>query len=249
MSVTFFTLPRPFIGRIGDLQQLAIRSWQTAVPGCEVLLLGRGAGIMEAAAALCARHVPDVATNSEGTELIGEAFRLGHQQARHEWLCEISADIVLGGDFAPALRALEGIERPFVVGQRWDLEPGAEPDTAVLHPPCGVDYFLYRRGTVPASDIPPFAVGRTVYDNWLVWAAMERWGLQVIDATAAITAIHMNHGRPKYGNLAALLASDEKAENTRLFYASGATHPYGITSAPFVMTAAGKIERRAPCPG
>jgi hypothetical protein len=43
------------------------------------------------------------------------------------------------------------------------------------------------------NDIPPFAIGRTMWDNWLIWRARAS-GAMVIDATASLTAIHQNHG-------------------------------------------------------
>ena len=245
--ITFFTVVRPFVGEFAQLQRLAIQSWLSAVPGCQVVVIGDREGAAEACAELGVEHAPLVAVNAQGTELVNDVFRVGEERARHELLCEISADIVLGGDFLGALRAIAPVAQPFMIGQRWDVEPGTvDPARATLHPPCGIDYFVYRRGTL--GEIPPFAVGRTVYDNWLVWAACERWGLLVIDATAAVTAVHVNHSHPEHGNKAAMLKSAEKHENTRLMWASGCPRPYGVNDAPWVLSAAGNIERRAACP-
>jgi len=237
--VTFFTVIRPFVGEFNELQRLAIGSWLGAVPGSEVLVMGAREGAAEACADLGVTHIPGITTNEHGTELVSDVFVQAQQMARHDWLCEISADIVLGGDFILALQAIRKLRRPFVVGQRWDVTPdGTE---CKLHPPCGVDYFLFKRDTL--GDIPPFAVGRTLYDNWMVWAAMERWGLTVIDATETITALHLAHGYPEYGDKAVMLQSEEKRHNTRLFFDSGAPRPYGINDAPYVMVV-GKVKER-----
>ncbi len=243
VSVTFFTIVRPFVGEFNALQRLAIASWLGAVPGAQVIVFGDREGAAEACEYLGAEHVPEIETTRRGVELVNDAFGLAGTLARHGWLCEVSADIVLGGDFLPALHAIEALPRPFVVGQRWDIDPGASKDSAVLHPPSGVDYFLYRRGTVDVAQIPAFAVGRTAYDNWLVWAAMERWGLQVIDATADITAVHVNHGHPEYGDKAAMLASEERAENLRLYRESGCSRWHGVTDAPWVLRG-GRVRKR-----
>jgi hypothetical protein len=40
--------------------------------------------------------------------------------------------------------------------------------------------------------VPPFAIGRAWFDNWLVWRAGEL-GAAVVDATTAVTAIHQRH--------------------------------------------------------
>src|SRR5688500_4037016 len=45
--------------------------------------------------------------------------------------------------------------------------------------------------------MPPFVVGRARFDNWLVWRARTRG--PVIDATAAVVAVHQSHD---YGHIA-----------------------------------------------
>ena len=54
----------------------------------------------------------------------------------------------------------------------------------------GLDLLLYNRGLF--SDIPPFALGRTAWDNWLVWKAEEDFAV-IIDATATFIPIHQAH--------------------------------------------------------
>ncbi len=53
-----------------------------------------------------------------------------------------------------------------------------------------IDYFAFPKS--PCSAIPPFAVGRIRWDNWMVWNARAN-RIPVIDASAFITAIHQNH--------------------------------------------------------
>lgn len=233
-AVTFFTVIRPFVGEFDSIQRLSIASWMSAIPVSETLIFGAREGAEETCWALGAKHIPDVAANEHGTELVNDVFGQAQELAQYDLLCEISADIVLGGDFVHALQGLEGVQRPFVVGQRWDVttDNGLE-----LHPPCGIDYFLFRRGTL--GEIPPFAVGRSAYDQWLVWAAVNRWGCTTIDATETITALHQHHGHPEYGDKAGLLQSEEVAANRAL--AGG--HLYAINNAPFVMRA-GKVQKR-----
>jgi len=59
-----------------------------------------------------------------------------------------------------------------------------------IHPPMGSDYFIYPREV--KWDLPPFAVGRPGWDNWLIYRARVL-GIPVINATKAVTAIHQNH--------------------------------------------------------
>ena len=57
-------------------------------------------------------------------------------------------------------------------------------------PPCGADYFIWRN--VDWFHMPPFAVGRLSYDNWIIYDALKRH-VPIIDATRVILAIHQNH--------------------------------------------------------
>jgi hypothetical protein len=243
--ITFFTSPRPFKGQFDKLQRMAIQSWLGAVPGCQIILMGDAPGAGQVAQELGITRCLDVAVNEQTTPLVNSLFTLGERYATHGWLCEISTDITMDIDIVDACLTLAKLDNPFVVGQRWDIDVDAKPSSAVLHPPCGIDYFLYRRGTLPVADIPPFAVGKTAYDNWLVWAAQERWGMSVIDATEAITAIHVNHPYPEYGNKVAMFESAERAENLRLSAASGCRRLYGIDDAPWVLTH-GQVKKREP---
>jgi hypothetical protein len=52
------------------------------------------------------------------------------------------------------------------------------------------DYFIFDRDSY--IDIPPFAVGRGNWDNWIVYHA-HRLRIPVIDENGQITAIHQNH--------------------------------------------------------
>ncbi|NLT75105.1 MAG: glycosyltransferase, partial [Planctomycetes bacterium] len=67
---------------------------------------------------------------------------------------------------------------------------------AMLHAECGLDYFVFPKGLY--REIPPFAIGRTAWDNWLVMAP-HTYGAAVVDGTEFITAVHQDHD---YGHVA-----------------------------------------------
>ena len=119
----------------------------------------------------------------------------------------MNADILLLSDFTEAAsRAAAWKPRFLMVGQRWDLdvtEPLAfgEKDwerdlrarverSGALHPPSGSDYFVYPRAALGA--LPPFAVGRPGWDNWMIYHARGR-KMPVVDATGSTLVIHQNH--------------------------------------------------------
>ena len=39
--------------------------------------------------------------------------------------------------------------------------------------------------------MPPFAIGRTAFDSWILWNACQH--ASVVDASATVLAIHQNH--------------------------------------------------------
>jgi len=143
----------------------------------------------------------------------------------------VNADIILLSDFLTAIKKVMDLKRHFLmVGHRWDLdvkdlllfEKGWEEqlrhilkEKGVLHPWTGIDYFVFPRG-LWNDHILPFALGRTSWDNWLIYEA-RRLGAWVIDSTAMVTAIHQNHPYPQVkGGAKEAWESDEAKKNQKL---------------------------------
>lgn len=203
--MTLFSIPKPFIGLVATIQENALRSW-LALPGVEVVLVGDEQGIPEAAAAHGVRHIANVSKNDQGTPLLDSALAEIEASSDRGVRCFVNADIVLLDDFAPALSRLHAINEPFLmVGETVDVvvtEELALDDPTVRgrlaerarsegrsRGATAIDYFVF---TATLFDpLPPFAIGRAGFDNWLVWRARSR-GV-VIDATRAVLAIHQHH--------------------------------------------------------
>lgn len=217
--LTIFTTPKPFMDdHIAIIQRNALRSWLQLDEQVEVLLIGSETGMPEIARELGIRHIPDVARNDSGTPLVSSIFDLAHRHGTAPLLVYINTDIILLPEFINAVRLAGSLSKDFLLmGQRWDLDVPSPLDLSPgwdqrlcqqldqngrLHPPAGSDYFLYRRGSF--TDIPPFAIGRAGWDNWMIYhARRSHW--DVIDATADVTVIHQNHdyrhlpgGQPHY---------------------------------------------------
>lgn len=202
--ITLFAIPKAFVGHIGTIQRNAIRSW-ARLPGCQIVLLGRDAGVAEVAAEVGADHVPEVAVNEFNTPLLDSAFRLARERARHPLLGYVNSDIILLGDFVETARRVPfgdflmagrrwnvGITEPIEFREGWEAEVrGLVARTGTLYTQYGSDYFVLRRGSA-LGELPPFAVGRPKWDNWMLYRARSL-GLPVIDATNAITAVHQDH--------------------------------------------------------
>lgn len=203
--ITLFTTPKPFLGHAGLIQRNAIRSWTMLDPRCQVLILGDERGAADCARELNVRWIPDVARNEYGTPLLDSVFRLAEKSSENNILAFVNADIIFLDDFTEAIRAVT-CDQFLLIGQRTDVQVDSEIDMrnpswrenlrtragtqGRFQSPAGMDYFVFRRGTL--ANLPPFAIGRFLWDNWLVYHARHR-RMPVIDATGAVMAIHQNH--------------------------------------------------------
>jgi hypothetical protein len=255
--VTFFTVPKPFSGHIGVIQRNAIGSWLQLGPDCEVVLFGDEEGTDEAARELGVRHVPTVARNEFGTPLLSSVFGQAGALAQDAVLCYVNTDIVLLDDFVPALRRVQARRsRYLMIGECWDgtldwavdFDDGGWRDrlrevvrtTERLRGKWGIDYFAFPSGLY--GEIPPFAIGRAWFDNWLVWSAREL-GAAVVDATPAVTAIHQRHDYAHVsGGQDWAYKGPEAEENLRI--AGGRGHVGSIRDATYILTSS-KLRRRS----
>ncbi len=217
--LTLFTAPKPFSdGHIALIQRNAIRSWLALGGDVQVLLVGDEPGMAETAAELGVTVLSDVQRNAQGTPLLNSIFALARGASNSPLLAYVNADILLLPDFVSAARQIAAQARRFlVVGQRWDMEINRDLDFVAgwaerlrdriahegrLHPPAGSDYFIFPRECF--TDMPPFAVGRAGWDNWMIYKA-RREGWPVVDASGAINIVHQDHdyrhlpgGQPHY---------------------------------------------------
>ena len=102
-----------------------------------------------------------------------------------------------------------------------------------------IDWFVFPAGLF--DPVPTFVVGRSSFDNWLIWRGRQRG--RVVDATHDVVAIHQPHG---YGHIAggkvAAYYGAEARENLRL--AGGKRHLYTLHDASHRLVA-GQLHRNA----
>lgn len=202
--LTLFAVPKPFTGQTGLIQRNAIGSWIRQPSRPAILLVGEEEGVAEAAEVFGVQAIPDVARNEFGTPLINDIFAAAERASRTPLLMYVNADIILTDDVAEVLSHVP-FDDFLLTGRRWDLDVREGLDFAdgwqrrvkqavttqgKLHAPTGLDYFVFPRGSW--ERLPPFALGRTVWDNYLVYSARAR-RVPVIDATRVFTAVHQNH--------------------------------------------------------
>jgi hypothetical protein len=231
--LTIFAIPKAFRGHIGVIQRNAIEAWTRMQPAPQVLLFGDDDGVAEVARDLGVRHVPQVQRNRWGTPLVSDLFGKAQEIGGTSLLCYVNADIILFDDFMKAVERVAAWQDQFLmIGRRTDTditEPIAfsQKDWAEqvreaartrgkLQIARNIDYFAFTSGLYPA--MPPLAVGRFWWDNWLVWK-VRAMGAPVVDASAVVTAVHQNHdySHTTYGpGKNTMMASEESVLNCRM---------------------------------
>jgi hypothetical protein len=210
--LTIFTLPKPFEGDTGRIQQNAVRSWKSLDPSVQVFLCGNTTDLDEAAASLGVDRVSGIACNDFGTPLVSSAFDRVAELSNQDVLCYANSDLIFLPDLLAAVKSvMSALPRFLIVGECWDVsvnEEISEEDSSAsqlweetlrrrassVGAPRGpewIDFFAFRRGTI--GPLPDFAVGRPGWDNWMIWHARSE-GLPVVDISPAALVVHQSHG-------------------------------------------------------
>ena len=218
-ALTIFTAPKPFVdAHIATIQHNALACFASLQPAVQVLVIGEEPGLADAAAEHGLDHISVIKRNERGTPLINSIFDLARQNSQAELLAYLNADILVLPDFIEAARqTARQLQEFLLIGQRWDLDVRQRLDFSHgwetrlradvqqrgrLHLPAGSDYFIFPKTLL--TDLPPFAVGRAGWDNWMIYHAKQQ-GWAVVDATPSTLVIHQDHdyrhlpgGKPHY---------------------------------------------------
>lgn len=205
--LTIFALPKPFQGQINVIQRNALCSWLMLRPSCQIILFGDENGTAAVARELGLIHVKEVAKNEFGTPLLNDSFERAQRLAEHDIVCYVNSDIILLKEFTLAVEEVkQGSMNFLAIGECWNLDivnpvdfgrsdwdehlRGLVNQNGTPRGPWALDYFVFPRGFY--ENVPPFAMGRAYFDNWLVWKAIAQKA-QVVDLTDSTTVIHQNH--------------------------------------------------------
>jgi hypothetical protein len=206
--VTLFTTPKPFVGHSAVIQRNALKSWTLLHPDVEVILFGDEDGAAETCQELNLHHEPYVRRNENGTKYLNYIFDRAREISRHNILCYANCDIILGSDFRAALDLIAGTYSEFLMmGRHWDtditeprdfdqLDWDSQLRSLVLRSgkqngPTWIDYFCFSRDLYYRK-MPPFLIGRTGWDPWLIWFA-HKSNVRLVDASRMVMAVHQNH--------------------------------------------------------
>ncbi len=210
--LTLFAVPKAFTGDMAWIQGNAIASWTKLNPRPDIILMGQDRGTAEIARELAVEHVPDIETSEFGTPLMHSIFQKAEACTNTPWLGYINADCMLLADFSHAMKLLQSelarhaIPEFLLSSQRVEIDVRKSIDFSasnwqadivtevnergVLDHKTAIELFLFSRGLF--KDIPPFAIGRPCWDNWMVWFAWHN-KTAVIDATEAFRVVHQCH--------------------------------------------------------
>jgi hypothetical protein len=211
---------------ISAIQTNAILSWTLLTPKPEIWLLGDEQGVDNIASDLSLHHYPRIRTTSEGTPLVNDILEKSQHLTTSPVVLYVNSDIIFpDNSIGAVLEKLVPTSTFLLSGARIDLEiqdvlrldeaerrhlkARARAEGELM--PFGVDYMAFSVGLF--RDVPPFALGRPGYDNWMLWEARRR-NAHLIDATRAVIAIHQNHRPP--GEWAKISSSEEAIANIRL---------------------------------
>ena len=207
MNISIFSIPKAFVGRSAIHQNNAIATWHQLPTHPEIILCGNDPGVAEAVQRFGGRHLPNIQCTAQGTPLLNDAFAQVQAIAKCQILVYVNADILLLPDFVQAVEQVAQQHSQFLMlGRRWNLDVEQPIDfegekwrsqlledlrrQGIFSGIGALDYFAFPSSLF--AEIPPFAVGRAGWDNWMVGEALSQ-GYSVVNASQAVTVIHQNH--------------------------------------------------------
>jgi hypothetical protein len=251
--VTILAMPKPFIGHIGVIQRNAIKSWTKLEPRPDIFLFGEEDGTAEIAAELHIGNLRDIQRSDLGTPLLSDLWQRARQTAKTPLLCYLNSDIILLQDFQRAVAAIhQQLPKFLAVTHRWEIDLPYELDFAgatPLHlgslPPgfsgshTAIDVFVFAHDMY--VDVPPLALGRAWFDQWLIKdALLHDW--PVVDITRVARAIHQKH---EYTHIAGgqrgAYGGEEARRNLDIY--GGVQHAYTLLNATHELLPDGSIRR------
>jgi hypothetical protein len=250
---TTLAMPKPFTGHIGVIQRNAIKSWTKLEPRPDIFLFGEEAGTAEIATELHIGNLRDIQRSDLGTPLLSDLLQRARQTAKTPLLCYLNSDIILLQDFQRAITAIhQQLPKFLAVTHRWEIDLPYEWDFAgetPLHlgslPPgfsgshTAIDVFVFPRDMY--VDVPPLAIGRAWFDQWLIKDALLH-GLPVVDMTRVARAIHQKH---EYTHIAGgqrgAYGGEEARRNLDIY--GGIQHAFTLLNATHELLPDGSIRR------
>jgi len=254
--LTIFACPKPFTDpHIAIIQRNAITSWTLLRPRPEIILFADEPGTAEICQELGLQHIPAVARSNYGKPLLSDIFTQAQRVATADTLAYVNSDIILTSALLHAIRIVQAKWRDAVIictpwnlrlhhqikftEATWETDLRDLVDKKASPPrPIGVDIVVFPKGFY--REVPPFALGGTGWDNWLIYYARRR-GAPLVDATPFVVAIHQDHEHSTHSGT--YVPTNESILNYQL--AGHWAASFVAADAPYLLEASGRIRRRA----
>ena len=224
-EITIWTVPREFEGDIGERQFSAIQSWLLLRPKPKVVLLGSENGVKDASFRLGCSHYPNLPKTRYGTVLLDKAFALAKKHTETDILVYVNSDIFFSQQWMTILQSTlyllkDSPDEILIVGPRvlvkrghvfdhskhkWDSfwdhikKGGKSYSNLQSMENAAQDYFVYKKGSM--QWIPPFHIGRYVWDNHIVAGSRRRSYLRIngwneqMPSDPLFFGLHFEHDR------------------------------------------------------
>jgi hypothetical protein len=254
-ALTVLAIPKPFYGHIGVIQRNAITSWTRLRPRPDIYLFGDEQGVAEIAAELRIQHIDNLARSTFGTPMLDDLMVRGREIARTPLLAYVNSDIILLQECLDAVvKIRERFPKFLAVAHRLNIDLtellNFEADgemklrreivpSGVPGEPTAIDIFVFTSDVY--ENVPPFAIGRGWFDQWLIKEAC-RQRIPVVDLTNVARAIHQNHEYAHIGgSLQGVLSTEEGQHNLALY--GGTPHAFSMLNATHELLPDGTIRR------
>lgn len=240
-----FTVPKPFIGKFAIIQENAINSWLSIKPKPKIVLLGNEVGISTFCKLKHIKQIPYIKKNKYGSPLLNDIFNKIQKMFKDQTYMYINTDIILQNLPTSIIKDLTNkFDRFLIVGKRYEMNVDKKLDTIEIKQlsttnlkqknDSWIDYLIFTPGIF--SKIPPFALGKTFYDKWLIWFS-KTIGCPVVDLTIKIKAIHQSH--QYFKSTKYIWEGRETLNNLKI--AGGFSHGRTISDADFKFTKKNKL--------
>ena len=201
--ITLFTCPKRFKDDAIINQTNAILSWKNLQFPVEILIFGNDEGVQEFCEKENLIQIKKVNTD-KGIPLLDDIFYKAQKISKNNILVYLNADIILTNKFMQAILSIPK-RNFFAIGQRTDITLNEFIDfnsnwedflykialeNGELLIKTGMDYFVFLKGLF--KELPPFYIGRTLWDPYLVFYAKEQ-GCELIDITHDAPVYHPRH--------------------------------------------------------
>ncbi|KAL3819278.1 hypothetical protein ACJIZ3_005183 [Penstemon smallii] len=219
-KITIFTAPRPFIGKIGERQTLALRSWLGLSDNINVVLFSQDPSVFSLAVSFGSRVSvePNVDFSFVGTPFF-HSMVARSMTSSSDVTALIDPDTILLSNFVSSLKHAHKLDEDWLLialpqnlshfpfhldskGKNWQSENGKHVGIQKMQEFlshkfswCGERMIIaWNNGDLPLHKgvLPPFLYGKGIHNRWIITEALTSDYRLVIDSTLTISSFYFD---------------------------------------------------------